>query len=186
MGYKSGLSLCPEQEMFLYGQAQDWSCMFKLSITSMARWAPGSHLIPAPLSQGTLLKRRAGGAGFVSCKVPTCHTMWSQPQGYAHAGEALALSPSQTIAKSASGRILLLIYFSWVCPCFLPLALPSLSSFCILKTVPIKWLFNQFDHKRTRQKCGTSMKSGISCRTATLWQKNIWIFSWKMISSKTI
>lgn len=54
--------------------------------------------------------------------------------------------------------------------------------------VPIKWLFNQFDRKYSYQKCSTPMRSGISCRTTTFWEKEKKkkrIFSWKMISLKT-
>lgn len=79
MGHKSGHPLC-------LSRARDVSVwagsglILRVQGEHISRWVPGSHHIPAPLSQGAQLKRRAGGAGFVSCKVPTCHTMWSQPQ----------------------------------------------------------------------------------------------------------
>lgn len=78
MDHKFGHPLCPTQEMLLYGQAQDWSCMsmlstFRLSTTSMSGWVPGSCCIPAPLSLGKMVKkesRRSRICGLQSTHVP--------------------------------------------------------------------------------------------------------------------
>lgn len=150
MGYKSGQPAGPTQEIPWYGQSQDWFCKLRLWLHHIhVRMSPRvpQHSC-SPFSRAWVSKWPNGMVGeqdYTPCSVLRAARMSS------------CLGSSQSFSIPAHCKI------SFWEDCFSFISLGPIHASpinpakfkSVLKTVSIKWLFNQFDQKCSCQKCGT-------------------------------
>lgn len=147
--------------------------------TSMSGWVPGCHNIPAPLFLEPGFPN--GPTGWLGSRT-TRHAVCWELQGCPRAWEARSLSPYQPIAKSASGRTASHLFL--LGPSMLPpLILPNLSRF--LKQFQLNGfsisLIKSAPARSAAHPCKQEFPAG---QLLSEKKKKVWIFSWKMISSK--
>lgn len=97
-----------------------------------------------PLIQSLGFQTGWSEAGAEGCKAPMCHTTWSELQGCPCTGRL----PASLYTTPLQNQLLGGLCFSFISPGPVHASLINPAKFqTILKTVPINWLFNQFDQK---------------------------------------